>query len=182
MGDPGRVWSDGESAGEEGQELPATAAVICEAAVREVRRLRGGDERAREIAQVVVHRFLAKCPRLENPSAWSRVSARRELRDVRRRSERFESLTATTEPASDGDWYRIEQANDLREVLVRLRPPDRELILEALSGSSHRTIAERFGWSIGEVGTRLRRATARASAVWSVVSLPLASGMSMGVS
>jgi len=118
---------------------------------------------------------------LANAAAWSRVSARRELRDARRRSARFEPLTAAAEPASDRDWHRLERAHDLREVLLRLRPSDRELLLTALAGNSHRGIAERFGWSIGEVGTRLRRATARACAIWAAVSVPLASGGSTGV-
>jgi DNA-directed RNA polymerase specialized sigma24 family protein len=51
-----------------------------------------------------------------------------------------------------------------------LRPSDRDLIQAVLEGLGHLAIAERFGWSVGQVGTRIRRATERAKALWILLS------------
>jgi DNA-directed RNA polymerase specialized sigma24 family protein len=148
----------------------AMAIVICEVAGREVRRLRANDELAREISQTLARRFLDGRPHLENVVAWTRVSARRELRDLRRSRARFVSLSTIPEPFEEGGQVPFERRDDLRRVLGELRPSDRDLIQAVLEGLGHLAIAERFGWSVGQVGTRIRRATERAKALWILLS------------
>lgn len=118
---------------------------------------------AADLAQEAILRLLAS-EDVRHPRAWLRTVVRRLLYQFHRKPVE-ESLDAVCERALTSGDGEPDLSLQIRRVLAELRRDDRKILLMTLAGVKQREIGRRMGWSVRSVGSRVRRAQARARAL-----------------
>ncbi|MEO7474276.1 MAG: sigma-70 family RNA polymerase sigma factor [Gemmatimonadales bacterium] len=131
-------------------------------------RLTGDPELASDFAQEALMRLHRRGTLPDAPGAWLVSVANNLFRDHRRSVSRRLELMATRPdggpdagrpPAADADLLADERRREVRMVLDRLPPRDRDLLLLRHSGYSYREIATALSVAETGVGTMLGRAS-----------------------
>jgi RNA polymerase sigma factor (sigma-70 family) len=132
-------------------------------------RLSGDPELAGDLAQEAFVRLYRRGEIPDDPRAWLAAVASNLFWDERRRARRHEQLLArqppdltlsAAPPAPDAEVIAGEQRAQVRSVMERLSPRDRQMLLLRHEGFSYREIAQALGIPETSVGTMLVRATA----------------------
>jgi len=139
---------------------------------RYLHRLTGDTDAADDIAQESFVRLLGRTMPEEEARLWLFTVATNLFRDRARTHKRRERLlqvrpwTPTPLPRPDEAAESAASVERVREVLTRLAPRDRQMLLMREEGFRYDEIATAAGVAPGSVGTLLARAARRFVAAW----------------
>jgi RNA polymerase sigma factor (sigma-70 family) len=134
---------------------------------RYVHRLTGDPDMAEDVAQEAVLRFLRAGQESEvrTPRAWLYRTATNIVRDHARREAMLRRRPVPVDPDAaptpEQDFDRSEVIREVRAVLERIPPRDRELLILRESGFRYREIAEVIGVKTQSVPVLAARALER---------------------